>query len=100
MNKKVINLNKINTKLSFLLFFTLIAYFGIQIVATSLGATYQDISNIRNQKEAIRKENEILLSEIEKAKSSMSAQDVIEKYNLVQKNVNFLDILDNSQAKQ
>jgi len=73
-------------------------YFVVQIIATAISNTYQDISYLRSQKEQLRRENEILVSEIGKAKSYISAQDIIEKYKLEKKNINYIDYIDSTQA--
>lgn len=91
MKKYTIDFTRINRFLIKAIVFMLFVYVLVQIAATSIGNTYQDIANIRAKKDALRRENEILISQIEQAKSTISAQDVIEKYGLVQKQVNFID---------
>ncbi len=68
-----------------------IVFFMSQILATSvLGAKSQEIDRIRVQKELYRLENEMLISDINKQKSVAGSISVSEKYQLTEKNVNYL----------
>lgn len=68
-----------------------IVFFMSQILSTSvLGAKSQEIDRIRIQKEVYRLENEMLISDINKEKSVAGSISVSEKYQLTEKNVNYL----------
>lgn len=86
MNFRIVNKNMIllNAILG-------VVFFLSQILATSvLGAKSHEIDRIRIQKEQYRLENEMLVSEINKEKSVAGSISVSEKYQLTEKNVNYL----------
>jgi cell division protein FtsB len=97
-SKYTFSFSNLNKRLFLILLFVMFVYFVVQIIATAISNTYQDISYLRSQKEQLRRENEILVSEIGKAKSYISAQDIIEKYKLEKKNINYVDYIDSTQA--
>lgn len=71
-------------------------YFAIQIgIAAILGSKTQEIDRIRNEKERLRLQNEILTSQIDRSKSISSSQHIKEKYGLVEKDVIFLNSEEN-----
>jgi hypothetical protein len=86
MNVRIVNKNMIvlNAILG-------VVFFLSQILSTSvLGAKSHEIDRIRIQKEQYRLENEMLISEINKEKSVAGSISVSEKYQLTEKNVNYL----------
>jgi hypothetical protein len=86
MNFRIVNKNMIvlNAILG-------IVFFLSQILSTSvLGAKSNEIDRIRIQKEQLRLENEMLISEINKEKSVAGSISVSDKYQLTEKNVNYL----------
>ncbi len=91
MNFKVLNKNVIvlNAILG-------IGFFLSQILVTSfLGTKSQEIDSIRIQKDRLRLENEMLVSEINKEKTVNGSLGVSAKYQLQEKTVNYL--LDSSE---
>lgn len=87
-----LSFKKVNRKLMAVNAGLLVLFFVVQILITSvLGTKTQEIDFIRNEKKELRLENEILTSEIDKSKSLASSEDIKEKYNLVEKNLTFLE---------
>lgn len=90
---------RINKKLILVNAGLIVLFFVSQILVTSiLGTKTQEIDVIRNEKENLRLQNEILTSEIDKLKSVASSEEIKDKYNLVEKNVTFLEGEDNDIA--
>lgn len=86
-------MKKVNKKLILANIALVTLFFISQILVMSiLGTKTQEIDIIRSEKEELRLENEILTSEIDKAKSVTSSQEVKDRYGLVEKNVTFLDV--------
>ncbi len=91
MNFKVLNKNVI--VLNIILG---VGFFLSQILVTSvLGTKSQEIDSIRIQKDRLRLENEMLISEINKEKTVNGSLGISEKYQLQEKTVNYL--LDSSE---
>lgn len=92
MNKtEKTNFKNINKNLIYFNVALIVLFFVSQILVTSiLGTKTQEIDNIRNEKETLRLQNEILTSDIDKMKSVASSEEIKEKYNLVEKKVTFL----------
>lgn len=86
-----ISFKRINKRLIILNAVLVLAFFGVQIFATSVvGTKTQEIDYTRNQKNEIRQENSFLEAEIAKEKSLAEAKEVVDKYKLQEKDVNFL----------
>ncbi len=86
-----ISFKRLNSRLLALNAILVLAFFGMQVFVTSfVGTKTQEIDFTRNAKTEIRQENSFLEAEIAKEKSVSQAQDVITKYNLQEKEVNFL----------
>jgi len=86
-----ISFKRLNSRLLIINAVLVLAFFGVQVFVTSfVGTKTQEIDFTRNQKTEIRQENSFLEAEIAKEKSVAQAQDVISKYNLHEKEVNFL----------
>lgn len=85
---KTISLKGINKKLFIINAILLVSFFVSQILVTSsIGTKSSEIEEIRKEKDRLRLENEIIGSDIDKAKSVDSLESVIEKYNLQEKNI-------------
>ncbi len=92
LNKENTSFKSINKRLILINVGLIVLFFVSQILVTSiLGTKTQQIDIIRNKKENVRLLNEILTSEIDKSKSLASSTEVKDKYNLVEKNVTFLE---------
>ena len=88
---KKISFKRLNRNLIIVLIISLVGYFAIQIVVTSLIGTKSDtLDTIRAQTEQLRRQNEILSSQIDQAKSLASAQGFATQKRLNAKNVDFL----------
>jgi len=86
-----VSFKKLNKRLVAFNALLILAFFGVQIFVTSfVGTKTQEIDYTRNQKTELRQNNSFLEAEIAKEKSVAQAQDVIEKYSLQEKEVNFL----------
>lgn len=86
-----ISFKRLNSRLLILNAVLVLAFFGVQVFVTSfVGTKTQEIDFTRNEKTELRQENSFLEAEIAKEKSISQAQDVIGKYGLQEKEVNFL----------
>lgn len=100
-NKSAINLKRINRRLAFLNVFALASFFAVQMIITvTMGTKTQEISILRQQKNTLRLENEILLSEIDKAKSTFNKEDITKKYNLSNKGLIYLEEINPQNVAQ
>jgi len=89
-NKKV-SFVKLNKHLTIILVLVLLAYFTIQIGVTSIVGTKGDaLDQIRQEKDQLRQENEILSAKIDKAKAITAAANYIKEFDLKSKNIHFL----------
>lgn len=93
-NKKIISFKKMNKSLIKANVFLVLGFFLSQILITAVLSTRTTaIDGIRQKKNELRLENEILTAQIDKAKTITSSQALIEKYKLNQKDVRFLSEL-------
>ncbi|MFS8130541.1 MAG: hypothetical protein ACMG57_01040 [Candidatus Dojkabacteria bacterium] len=91
-NKKIISFKKINKKLFTINAILVIGFFGSQILVTSvLGTKTQEIDEIRQTKDDLRLQNEILTAQIDKAKTINASQELIDRLKLSAKDVTFLN---------
>ena len=91
-NKKIISFKKINTKLLTINLILVVGFFASQILVTSvLGTKTQEIDEIRQKKDDLRLENEILTAQIDKSKTINASQELVERLNLSTKDVTFLN---------
>lgn len=91
-NKKVISFKKINKKLLTINIVLVIAFFGSQILVTSiLGTKTQEIDEIRQSKDDLRLQNEILTAQIDKSKTINASQELVDRLKLSTKGVTFLN---------
>ncbi|MEP7103552.1 MAG: hypothetical protein ABI721_02495 [Candidatus Dojkabacteria bacterium] len=91
-NKKLISFKKINKKLITLNVFLIIAFFASQILITSvLGTKTQEIDEIRQRKEELRLQNEILTAQIDKSKTINASQELVDRLKLTSKDITFLN---------
>ena len=89
--ESVVNIKQLNKKLILANIFMLVGFFGLQIFITSfVGTKTQEIDYTRNQKNELRRQNSFLEAEVAKEKSVTQALKLVQKYNLVEKNVNFM----------
>jgi len=92
INKQEYSLVKINKKLFIVNLILIVAFFISQIAVTHvIGTKAQEVDNTRTSKGQLREENKFLEAEIAKLKSLSAIKDVADKYNLVEKNVTYLD---------
>lgn len=90
--KREINLKNLNSKLLVFNAVVLAAFFAVQMIITvTMGTKTQEISVLREQKNDYRLKNEILISEIEKARSSLNQKEISEKYGLETKTLYYLE---------
>jgi regulator of replication initiation timing len=86
--KKKTIFKSLNRKLVGLVLITAIVSFGAQIYITAkVGTKTAEIEYIRNEKDRLRLENEILKSKIDKSLSVTNIEESISKYNLEEKQI-------------
>lgn len=100
MNEKKKHIFKsLNSKLLLAVFIAVLVFFGCQIYITSvIGTSNAAIEEIRIDKDELRLQNEILSSEIDELKSTKNLEEIATRYNLVEKDVIEIEIVDNSIA--
>jgi hypothetical protein len=99
IEKNKITFVSLNRKIILVDVLLLVGFFVSQIFVMSiLGTKTQEIDFIRNDKEKIRLQNEILISEINKAKSLATTTEVKEEYDLTQKSVEILEDKNTSEV--
>jgi cell division protein FtsB len=87
-----LSFKKINSRLLLLNVCLVLSFFGIQMLITSaIGTKSAELESIRREKDEVRLSNEILTAEIDELKSFEKIKSLIEKQELIQKNVIFLE---------
>jgi len=91
-NKKLISFKKINKKLLTINIILLVGFFSSQILVTSvLGTKTQEIDEIRQKKDDLRLQNEILTAQIDKSTTINASQELVDRLKLSTKDVTFLN---------
>lgn len=94
-----LSLKKVNRNLFFLLLLIIFSYFIVQIGITSIvGTKGEALDQIRQEKDQLRRENEIVSAKIDKLKSISSTQELSKKLDLKNKKVNFLPEADQNNV--
>ncbi len=92
IQKRKITFSRLNSRLLLVNVVLLGIFFALQIfITSSVGTVSHDIDTIRKEKNELRLKNEIMMAEIDKAKTLNVMKDVESKLGLTHKNVTFLD---------
>ena len=92
IQKRKITFSRLNSRLLIINGILIGIFFALQIfITSSVGTVSHDIDSTRKEKNELRLKNEILMAEIDKAKTLNVMKDAESKLGLTHKNVTFLD---------
>jgi len=92
---KNFSLQKMNKRLIILIAFLVLIFFILQMFITnSIGTKSSEIQSLRLEKAALRTQNEIISSEIDKLKTLDQLKQNLENLGLTEKVIQYLDEVD------